>query len=238
MRPVSEPSENSPRLLVSVRDADEAALACAAGVGLVDAKDPANGALGALPVETVREIVRRVGASVTTSAVAGEPEDAAALAPMVAAMAGTGVDYVKVAVRADQPDIALVEAAEAAPGRLIGVLFAGDVFGLNVVSRLAEAGFCGAMIDTRAKDGRRLGDLLLPDDLAAFVAACHAHGLLSGLAGSLGVADIPGLAAHAPGYLGFRGGLCQDGDRRNALDPIRVGAAIAALRDLDRRDAA
>ncbi|MBB3902618.1 uncharacterized protein (UPF0264 family) [Methylobacterium brachythecii] len=235
---MSEPSDNNPRLLVSVRDADEAALACAAGAGLVDAKDPANGALGALPVETVREIVKCVGASVTTSAVAGEPDDAAALASCVAAMAGTGVDYVKVAVRADHPDLALAEAAEAAPGRLIGVLFAGDVFGLNIVSRLAAAGFRGAMIDTRAKDGQRLGDLLLPDDLAAFVAACRAHGLLSGLAGSLSVDDIPALAAHAPGYLGFRGGLCRDGDRRNALDPLKVSAAVAALRALHRRDAA
>nr|WP_238258095.1 (5-formylfuran-3-yl)methyl phosphate synthase [Methylobacterium gnaphalii] len=233
-----KPSTSRPQLLVSVRDADEASLACAAGADLVDAKDPANGALGALPVDAVRAIVARVGASVTTSAVAGEPDTASALAPCVAAMASTGVDYVKVAVRSEHPDAALAEAAEAAGGRLIGVLFAGDVFGLNIVPRLAAAGFRGAMIDTRSKDGRRLGDLLLPDDLAAFVAACHAHGLLSGLAGSLDVDDIPALAAHAPGYLGFRGGLCRNGDRRNALDPLRVNAALEALRALGRRDAA
>jgi (5-formylfuran-3-yl)methyl phosphate synthase len=238
MRTVPEPSTSRPQLLVSVRDADEAALACAAGADLVDAKDPANGALGALPVETVRDIVARVGASATTSAVAGEPSEAGALAPSVAIMAATGVDYVKVAVRSDYPDAALADAAQAARGQLIGVLFAGDVFGLSIVPRLASAGFRGAMIDTRTKDGRRLGDLLLPDDLAAFVVACHAHGLLSGLAGSLGIEDLPVLAAHAPGYLGFRGGLCRDGDRRNALDPLRVAAAVEALRDLDRRDAA
>jgi uncharacterized protein (UPF0264 family) len=238
MRLVPEPATQRPRLLVSVRDADEAVLASTAGADLVDAKDPANGALGALPVRTVRDIVTRVGASVRTSAVAGEPDAPSALAACVAAMAETGVDYVKVAVRAEHPDAAFVEAAEAAPGRVIGVLFAGDVFGLNIVSRLAAAGFRGAMIDTRTKDGRGLGDLLLPDDLAAFVAACHAHGLLSGLAGSLSVADMPALVAHAPGYLGFRGGLCREGDRRNALDPQRVSAAVEALRALDRRDAA
>ncbi|RZK86999.1 MAG: hypothetical protein EOO66_20930, partial [Methylobacterium sp.] len=43
-----------PRLLVSVRDADEAVMATRAGADLVDAKDPVRGALGALPVETIR----------------------------------------------------------------------------------------------------------------------------------------------------------------------------------------
>lgn len=238
MRPVSEPSPTRPRLLVSVRDADEAALACASGADLVDAKDPANGALGALPVEVVRAIVARVGGRVTTSAVAGEPDGDEALAACVAAMSGTGVGYVKVAVSAGQSDAVLAAAAEAARDRLVGVLFAEDELALDMVPRLAAAGFRGAMIDTRAKTGRRLSDLLPPDRLAAFVAACRSHGLISGLAGSLRVEDVPALAAHEPGYLGFRGGLCQDGDRRNALDPVRVSAAVQALRALGRRDAA
>ncbi|TXN22602.1 hypothetical protein FV217_10135 [Methylobacterium sp. WL9] len=129
-------------------------------------------------------------------------------------------------------------AAEAARDRLVGVLFAEDELALDMVPRLAASGFRGAMIDTRAKTGRRLSDLLAPDRLAAFVAACRSHGLISGLAGSLRVEDVPALAAHEPGYLGFRGGLCQDGDRRNALDPVRVSAAVQALRALGRRDAA
>ena len=46
---------------MSVRDADEADLAARAGADLVDAKDPARGALGALPAATVRAIVAQVG---------------------------------------------------------------------------------------------------------------------------------------------------------------------------------
>ncbi|GEP01570.1 (5-formylfuran-3-yl)methyl phosphate synthase [Methylobacterium haplocladii] len=238
MRPDLEPKPIRPRLLVSVRDADEAALACASGADLVDAKDPENGALGALPVEIVRGIVARVGARVATSAVAGEPDEEASLAGCVAAMADTGVDYVKVAVWPGQSDAALQAAAEAASGRLIGVLFAEDGLALDALARLSAAGFRGAMIDTRGKTGRRLGDWLASDHLAAFVATCRTHGLLSGLAGSLSVDDVSTLAAHEPGYLGFRGGLCRDGDRRNALDPVRVSAAVEAFRALGRRDAA
>lgn len=233
-----DPSRTAPSLLVSVRDADEAAAAALAGADLVDAKDPARGALGALPRDLVKAIVARVSGRAATSAVAGEPVDADALSACVAAMAESGVDYVKVAVRADFAAGALAEAASQAPGRLIAVMFAEDGGATDLVPRLAAAGFVGAMIDTAGKGGRRLADFLPPASLSAFTAACRAHGLISGLAGSLALADISVLAAHGAGYLGFRGGLCRDSDRTNGLDPERVTVAVRALRSLARRNAA
>ena len=202
------------RLLVSVRDAGEAECACAAGLDLVDAKDPERGALGALPPAVVGAIRARVAGRAVTSAVAGEPE-AADLAAAVRSMAETGIDYVKVALRPDLPAAILAEAAAAAPGP--------SSANSTAISRP------GAMIDTAAKDGRRLPDLLAADRLAGFTAACRAHGLLSGLAGSLAIRDIPALAAHRPDYLGFRGGLCRADDRRLGLDPDRLAEAVRAL---------
>ncbi|MCJ2080067.1 (5-formylfuran-3-yl)methyl phosphate synthase [Methylobacterium sp. J-090] len=233
-----EPGDTAPRLLVSVRDADEALAAALAGADLVDAKDPVRGALGALPVETVHALVARVGARAVTSAVAGEPTEGAALAPRVAAMAATGVDYVKVAVRVEFSDADLAEAAGAAPGRLIAVLFAEPDPAPGLVARLAAAGFVGAMIDTATKDGRRLPDLLPARTLAAFTLACRRHGLVSGLAGSLALADIETLTPLGAQYLGFRGGLCHDSDRTKGLDPARVAEAMRILRARARRDAA
>ena len=137
-----------PRLLVSVRGPDEALTALRAGADLIDAKDPERGALGALPPETVRAIVAGVSGRAVTSAVAGDgtgPEIAAA----IAAMAATGVDFIKFAVGTAN-DAALAEAAAQAPGRVIGVLFAEDgLTGDALAARLAAAGFVGAMIDTR-----------------------------------------------------------------------------------------
>ncbi|KQP41303.1 hypothetical protein ASF49_18230 [Methylobacterium sp. Leaf104] len=227
----------APRLLVSVRDAEEADLAARAGADLVDGKDPDRGALGALAPDTVRAIVARVDARALTSAVAGEP-DRAALVPAIAAMAATGVDVVKVAVRADASADDLARAAAAASGRLIAVLFAeaGDATGL--VPALRRAGFLGAMIDTAGKDGRRLTDHLPLPVLAAFTRACRGHGLVSGLAGSLALPDIAVLAALGPDYLGFRGGLCASGNRRQGLDPVRVAEAVRLIRASARRDAA
>lgn len=237
------PTPCPPRLLVSVRDADEAALALAAGADLVDAKDPGNGALGALPVAGVRAIAARLDGRVATSAVAGEPETGAALRAIVAAMAATGIDYVKVALRPGWSEADLAGAAREAPGRLIGVLFAED-FSAEAVQisvmadRLAAAGWRGLMVDTRGKAGHRLTDLVPMEALSALVASCRAQGLLSGLAGSLALDDIPALAALAPGYLGFRGGLCAESDRRATLDPDRIAEAARRLRASARRDAA
>ncbi|HEX8418267.1 MAG TPA: (5-formylfuran-3-yl)methyl phosphate synthase [Methylobacterium sp.] len=234
---VDSPSR-PPRLLVSVRDAAEAEAACVAGADLIDAKDPDRGALGALPPDLVRAIVARVGSRAVTSAVAGEPAEAGALAACIAAMAATGVAYVKVAIRADFTDGDLSRAATFAPGRLIAVLFAERGIDPAMVARLAASGFAGAMIDTTDKDGRRLTDLIEASHLAAFAAACRADGLLSGLAGSLRLEDIAVLAPLGPTYLGFRGGLCEGADRRAPLDPVRVAEAAACLRGLKRRDAA
>jgi (5-formylfuran-3-yl)methyl phosphate synthase len=222
-----------PRLLVSVRDPAEAEAARLAGVDLVDAKDPERGALGALDTRTVREIVARVSGGAVTSAVAEPtPRD-------VDAMAASGVNWVKTGIgaarRGDRD--ALAALAAAAPGRLIAVLFAEDGPAAALVPHLAEAGFAGAMIDTAGKRGARLPDLAAPADLVAFTAACRDNGLMSGLAGSLRVIDIPSLSAYAPDYLGFRGGLCRDFDRRNGIDPLRVAEALRALRP-SRRDAA
>lgn len=230
--------ETVSRLLVSVRDADEALAAVLAGADLVDAKDPVRGALGALPPETVRAIIARVDGRAITSAVAGEPDDGGALAASVAAIAATGVDYVKVAVRHAMSDDDLARGAAAAPGRLIAVLFAESGVASDLVFRLGRAGFAGAMIDTAGKDGRRLTDHCDQPTLDAFTTACRAHGLLSGLAGSLALGDLPVLAGRGADYLGFRGGLCRESDRTRSLDPDRVEAAMRALRGLAHRDAA
>jgi (5-formylfuran-3-yl)methyl phosphate synthase len=223
----------APRLLVSVRDPAEAEAARLAGVDLIDAKDPERGALGALDADLVGEIVVRVSGGAATSAVA-DPESAA-----IAAMGRTGVDWVKIglfpALRHDEA--ALATLAASAPGKVIAVLFAEDGPATGLVPGLARAGFAGAMIDTAGKRGARLPDLAEPAELAAFTAACRAHGLMSGLAGSLRVIDVAGLSAHRPDYLGFRGGLCRDFDRRNGIDPLRVAEALRALRP-SRQDAA
>lgn len=225
MRPIVSPVP-FPRLLVSVRDPAEAEAALLAGADLIDAKDPNRGALGALAPETVAEIMARLpDDGVETSAVADSAES-------LAAMARSGARWVKHGVsRPEWHDAARLAAiAGSVPGRVIAVLFAEDEPGAHLVEALAEAGFAGAMIDTAGKEGVRLPDLLGPEHLSAFVAACRSRSMLCGLAGSLRIGDIPALSAARPDYLGFRGGLCRGFDRTNGIDPLRIAEAVRALR--------
>lgn len=221
-----------PRLLASVATFDEAALALDLGADILDLKNPAEGALGAWPVERLRAAVARFGGTLPLSATTGDlPSTPGAVVPRAEAVAGTGVDYVKVGLFAGGDAAALVAglSALARRHRLVAVLMADQSPDPRLLPRLAEAGFAGAMLDTADK---RRGGLRahLPDGaLAGFVAAARGHGLLCGLAGSLGLADIRPLAALGPDYLGFRGALCAGATREAALDPAAFAAVRAVL---------
>lgn len=218
------------RLLVSVRTLAEARLAAAAGVDLIDLKEPDHGALGAVPLDVIRSVVdvlRRLHPQARISATVGDHAcgELAAITARVQATAATGVDWVKVGI--DRASGSLAEVV-----RLIETLGAG---GLPVVPVfLADRGlepalwqaaarqrFAAWMLDTANKGSGSLLDQLHDDELTAFIARAHAVGALAGLAGSLRLADLPRLHALAPQVIGFRGAVCA-GDRRGALDPLRL----------------
>lgn len=224
-------------LLASVRDLAEAELAWAGGAELVDLKDPDRGALGAWPEAALRHAVARLGDRAVLSATTGDlPMEPAGLVAAARATAATGVAYVKVGFFAggDQAACAGALAAVAAEGaRLVAVLMADQEPDLDLLPRLAAAGFAGAMLDTADKRAGGLRRHLDEATLARFVATAQAQGLLCGLAGSLGLADIPPLVALGPDYLGFRGALCR-GDRSGALDPQALAAVREALQTAGR----
>lgn len=69
-----QPSDH-PRLLVSVRSAEEARLAMEAGVDVIDVKDPNRGSLGAANAEIWHSVLDVVGNAVPCSAACGELAD-------------------------------------------------------------------------------------------------------------------------------------------------------------------
>src|SRR5262245_40260453 len=62
-------------LLVSVRSVEEAEAALAGGAGLIDVKEPNNGALGFAGVEVIAAVLRMVAAQRPVSAALGELSD-------------------------------------------------------------------------------------------------------------------------------------------------------------------
>jgi uncharacterized protein (UPF0264 family) len=229
-------------MLASVRDLDEARIVFDAGVDLIDLKQPADGALGALPPDVIREVVAFVAGRALISATAGNIEpDAHAVQTAMARIAATGVDYVKaglfpVAWQQGGRDYAAVRAClgglvPLTGVRRIAVMFADLTPPLELVDAVAEAGFDGVMVDTALKTGHSLPDVAGSDWLAAFVERARVRELLCGLAGSLRMGHIAPLARLAPDYLGFRGALCAEQARAQALDAGAVVGVRQALAD-------
>jgi (5-formylfuran-3-yl)methyl phosphate synthase len=218
--------------LASVTSAAEAEIVLGAGADIIDLKDPHSGALGALPSSAIRAAVRTVAGRRTVSATAGDlPMQPPLIADAVDRIASLGVDIVKVGMFAGGDPRACIAALakQAASGtRIVAVLFADESPDFALLDRLHDAGFAGAMLDTADKRGGGLGRHLADAVLGDFVERVSRSGMLSGLAGSLGLADIAPLARHAPDYLGFRGALCKDG-RTSRLDAARVRAVRAAI---------
>jgi uncharacterized protein (UPF0264 family) len=218
--------------LASVTSAAEAEIVLSAGADIIDLKDPHSGALGALPSPVIAEAVRAVAGRRTVSATAGDlPMEPRLVADAVVRIAALGVDIVKVGLFPGGDPLACIAALarEAARGtRIVAVLFADRSPDFSTIDRLQDAGFAGAMLDTADKAGGGLRRHLGAAVLGEFVERVSRSGMLSGLAGSLGLADIAPLARHAPDYLGFRGALCKDG-RTSTLDPDRVRAVRAAI---------
>jgi uncharacterized protein (UPF0264 family) len=166
-----------------------------------------------------------------TSATAGDwPLEAGTLVPAARRIGALGVDYVKLGLL---PGAALAECvaalgAVARDYRLVAVFFADRGVPFATLEGLRAAGFAGAMLDTFDKRTGGLREHLGDAELARFVSAARRAGLMTGLAGSLALADIPPLARLGPDLLGFRGALC-DAGRASGLSAERLRAVRAAL---------
>ena len=240
------------RLLVSVRNLAEAQLAAQAGVDFIDLKDPADGALGALPVALIRAIVqnlRHAGGAATGTLLSATTGDVAsdqvgAILARVDAVASTGVDYVKVGIDGGPGSAALLVAlaARVATGvPVVPVLLADRGIDQGLVAHALRLQlFPALMLDTADKGVGSLLDRVAPAALERFIATVRgadrhatAPGLgaplmLAGLAGALRCDELPLLQNFAPDFAGFRSAVCA-GDRAGALDPLRLQALCAAM---------
>jgi len=231
------------KLMISVRDEQEAAAALAGGADIIDIKNPAEGSLGAAQPETITAIVGAVRGATPVSAAIGDVPNlpgTVALAGLGAAICG--VRYVKVgllgartgaeaarllgavsgALRMANSTVGLVACAYADAAR-VGSL---DPFELpDAAAPFVE----GCLIDTAIKDGRTLFQCLSEDAIARFVRQCHDRGLFCGLAGSLQQADLPRALALGADIVGVRTAACEGGQRSGAIATTLVARLKASL---------
>jgi uncharacterized protein (UPF0264 family) len=226
-----------PRLLVSVRNAAEAAEARAGGADLLDVKEPARGPLGRADDATTTAVVRAAAGAVPVSAALGElpavpdPPTVAGLAFAKWGLAGWGG-------RPDWPDRwrdSRAALAAACPGcRAVAVAYAdGERVGApppEAVARFAAAEAAGAfLVDTAVKDGTTLLDWLTLPVLDTLIRTCRTAGVPVALAGSLGPREIGRLRGLNPDWFAVRGAACAGG-RDGTVEADRVRSLAVLLR--------
>jgi uncharacterized protein (UPF0264 family) len=213
-------------MLASVNSAVEALLVLSADVDIIDLKQPALGALGALDISTIKQIVAGIDGRCPVSATIGDlPVRPDPVFKSVKAMAETGVDYIKIGFFPGDNWSGTVNKLSALTGQnlaLIAVLFADTQPDLSIMSLLKDAGFSGVMLDTMNKQKGSLTQMMAKKEIAHFVKQAKARQLLCGLAGSLRMEDIPELIPYQADYLGFRGALCQEHNRLGQLNKQAV----------------
>lgn len=219
----------SVKMLASVASVEEALIALEAGVDMIDLKNPALGALGALNHALVKEIVLTINQRSAVSATIGDlPMDPDIIFEASSAMIATGVDIVKIGFFGRDHHTECLKALKplSTDNKLIAVLFSDEQPKLNLMldslALFANAGFYGVMLDTADKTNGHLLSYLDVDQLAEFVRQSKMLGLITGLAGSIQAEHINQLLIADPSYLGFRGALCEQNQRVFGLDISKV----------------
>lgn len=224
------------RLLVSVRNADEARLALAGGADLIDAKDPDRGPLGPVTPRELRDIVAAVGGQRPLSAALGDAQgretsalvrDSAELAFVKLGFGGSGgldaAQLARLAARVrDACRAALVLVAYADWAR---VLAPAPEAILEAAIRSQAA---GVLLDTAVKD-RSLFTLQSSRAVERWIEAARGERLLTAIAGSLTADNLRMLRGIGPDIVGVRGAACEGG-RTGLISRERVARLSAVAR--------
>lgn len=233
------------RLLVSVRSAAEAVAALEGGAHIIDAKEPRHGSLGPVEASALREIAAVVPPDIPLSIALGDVATAAAVSPALGALdldlrpAGTYVKLGFAGVSSEEVFGGLLDAAVKASAsvrcrpRLVVVAYAdharcGVPSPAAVVRIATGAGASALLLDTAIKDGRGLTSWMTPSALASLVNQARQAGLLTALAGGLGIDSLEPVVAAEPDVIGVRGAACSGG-RNGMVETGQVRALVAIL---------
>jgi uncharacterized protein (UPF0264 family) len=213
-------------LLVSVANAAEASAALAGGADLIDAKDPAAGALGAVSPQVFRDIHTSVAGERPVTAALGDAGDEEEIERVAAAFAVAGARLIKIgfagiasAGRVGALTAAAVRGVKAGgrgPCGVVAVAYADadrseSIAPAALVDVAARAGAEGVLLDTADKTGPGLRGLMPADVLAMLVTRLHERGLFVALAGQLTAADLSFVRDTGADVAGVRGAACDSG---------------------------
>lgn len=224
-------------LLVSVRDAFEAALAVAGGAAIIDVKEPARGPLGRSPAATAAAAAAAVGQTPLTLAMGELAGGVAGIVASLAEMASllpAGCPLPR-GVKAGPEGMPLARWLESFAGLArqlpagiepVAVAYADWQTAAapppaELAAAAAAAGGRALLIDTFDKRGPGLFQLLGHDGVAALVESGRRLRLAVALAGRLNADEVAASFALGARIVGVRSAVC-GGDRQGRLLIDRV----------------
>ena len=224
------------RLLVSAASVADALAAVDGGADIVDAKDPAAGALGAVRSDVFRDIARAVAGRRPVTAAMGDAVSPASVEADARMFASLGAALIKVgfadatsATAARTLAKAAVAGARNGGAGVVLVAYADRSHeGVSLATLLdvaSSAGAAGVLLDTADKRGPRLTELVLPAALTAWVERAHRQSLTVALAGRLRAGDLPIVRQCGADVAGVRGAACTGG-RGGVVEAARVRALV------------
>lgn len=231
---------NGPRLLVSVRNASEAAAALAGGADIIDVKEPAQGPLGSASTAVIEavanELRRNAKKSIPLSAALGELRELEGLPQLprecvwvkcgLSGLIGTHWrpqwSALQREFRHRSPSIELIPVVYV-DGRACAAPPPEEIMGVAMDTRAP-----GILFDTFEKRGQTLVDALPIRVLRDFIDWLHVSRRFVALAGSLRLAQIPDLVKLWPDILAVRSAACVGG-RQGHVDAQHVAALKTAI---------
>ncbi|MFM7035449.1 MAG: (5-formylfuran-3-yl)methyl phosphate synthase [Planctomycetia bacterium] len=247
-------------LLVSVRNATEAAAALDGGAAIIDIKEPAAGSLGAATPDVIASIAAAVAGRAPLTVAAGELRDEmsnpgrtlrwfTAIKEHLGA-AGGPVSAVPAAVKLGLAGMTAHRPTDwkdafhetmrgmSAETATVAVAYA-DWMRVaapdprDVVAAGAEAGCDVFLIDTADKSHASLLRACDHDDLARWIAAGRAAGMAVAIAGRLAIDELPLVRPFAPDVVALRSAVCFN-DRSGPVDVSLVRRAAAEVGLLEK----
>jgi uncharacterized protein (UPF0264 family) len=242
----------APRLLVSVRNPNEARAAIAGGCDILDIKEPNRGSLGMADPAIAAEIVaavKKISPGLPVSAALGEVvEWQAAVVQSGVVQAEKSSKHSGLSLPADCTFLkigcaglrsqaewrSLLNATRAAVAATIqetpqwvAVAYADwEAADAPCVSDVVDAALqdncCGILIDTFTKSDRWLLDWITLDELQGIAVRVHSRGLFLAVAGSLNLAGRSRLRSVAVDVLAIRGAACIQGQRKSEVSESAV----------------
>jgi (5-formylfuran-3-yl)methyl phosphate synthase len=234
------------QLLVSVRSEEEVAAALEGGADIIDAKEPSHGSIGAVSPSVLGRIIERVPAEYPLSIALGDVANRRQLELAISTLdlpPRIGPIYLKVGFAGVASRWAVAEllgtavqaaARHSASPHMIAVAYADYSLAQTVAAEFIrtaalDAGCAGILLDTFDKISGNLLTWYPTDALARWIAEGRENGLLTAIAGGLGIREAARVSALEPDVVGVRGAACLGG-RSGAVNSARVVQLRALLR--------